>query len=128
MADSTSTNRPLSPHLQIYRPQMNSIMSIFHRFTGVGMGLTAILLVWWFIAAATSPAYFAFVDGLLTSWLGKLVLGVSLLAFWYHFFNGVRHLRWDSGHGYGITASRKSGIRALVLAVVLTVLTIYLTM
>ncbi len=128
MADSTSTNRPLSPHLQIYRPQMNSIMSIFHRFTGVGMGLTAILLVWWFIAAATSPAYFAFVDGLLTSWLGKLVLGVSLLAFWYHFFNGVRHLRWDSGHGYGITASRKSGIRALVLAVVLTALTIYLTM
>jgi len=128
MADSTSTNRPLSPHLQIYRPQMNSIMSIFHRFTGIGMGLTAILLVWWFIAAATSPAYFAFVDGLLTSWLGKLVLGVSLLAFWYHFFNGVRHLRWDSGHGFGITASRKSGIRALVLAVVLTALTIYLTM
>ncbi len=128
MADSNSTNRPLSPHLQIYRPQMNSIMSIFHRFTGIGMGLTAILLVWWFIAAATSPAYFAFVDGLLTSWLGKLVLGVSLLAFWYHFFNGVRHLRWDSGHGFGITASRKSGIRALVLAVVLTALTIYLTM
>jgi len=128
MADSTSTNRPLSPHLQIYRPQMNSIMSIFHRFTGIGMGLTAILLVWWFIAAATSPAYFAFVDGLLTSWLGKLVLGVSLLAFWYHFFNGVRHLRWDSGHGFGITASRKSGIRALVLAVVLTAMTIYLTM
>jgi len=128
MADSTSTNRPLSPHLQIYRPQMNSIMSIFHRFTGIGMGLTAILLVWWFIAAATSPAYFAFVDGLLTSWLGKLVLGVSLLAFWYHFFNGVRHLRWDSGHGFGITASRKSGIRALVLAVVLSALTIYLTM
>jgi len=128
MADSNSTNRPLSPHLQIYRPQMNSIMSILHRITGIGMGLTAILLVWWFIAAATSPAYFAFVDGLLTSWLGKLVLGVSLLAFWYHFFNGVRHLRWDSGHGFGITASRKSGIRALVLAVVLTALTIYLTM
>ncbi|MDQ7080425.1 MAG: succinate dehydrogenase, cytochrome b556 subunit [Paracoccaceae bacterium] len=128
MADSNSTNRPLSPHLQIYRPQMNSIMSILHRITGIGMGLTAILLVWWFIAAATSPAYFAFVDGLLTSWLGKLVLGVSLLAFWYHFFNGVRHLRWDSGHGFGITASRKSGIRALILAVVLTALTIYLTM
>ncbi len=126
MADSVPKTRPLSPHLQIYRPQMNSVMSIFHRFTGVGMGLTAILVVWWFLAAATSDSAFALIDGLLTSWLGILVMGVSLLAFWYHLLNGVRHLRWDSGHGYGITASRQSGIRVLVLALVLSALSIYL--
>jgi len=118
----------LSPHLQIYRPQMNSVMSIFHRFTGIGLGLTAILVVWWFMAATISDGAFALIDGLLTSWLGILVMGVSLLAFWYHFFNGVRHLRWDSGHGYGISASRQSGIRVVVLALVLSVLSVYLVL
>ena len=70
MADLNRGNRPLSPHLQIYRPQLTSVLSIFHRMTGVGLTLGVVLLVWWLIAAATSPEYFAVVDGLLTSWLG----------------------------------------------------------
>ena len=64
-------------------------MSIFHRFTGLGLALTAMLVVWWFMAAATSPEYFDLVDGLLTSWIGTLVMIVSLAALWYHFFNGT---------------------------------------
>jgi len=103
-------------------------MSIFHRLTGVGMAITGILVVWWFLAAATSAQYFQFVDGILTSWVGLFILLVSLVSFWYHFMNGLRHLRWDTGRGLGKWASRQSGIRVLVLAAVLSTLSIYLAM
>ncbi|MEE8454346.1 MAG: succinate dehydrogenase, cytochrome b556 subunit, partial [Limibaculum sp.] len=73
MADVNRGKRPLSPHLQIYRPQLTMVLSIFHRMTGVGLALGAVLVVWWLIAAATGPEYFATVDGLLTSWVGLLV-------------------------------------------------------
>lgn len=127
MADTSAPNRPLSPHLQVYRWQMNSVMSIFHRLTGIGMAVTLILLVWWFLAAATSPAYFTFVDGLLTSWLGRVVMLLSLWAFWYHFFNGVRHLRWDLVKGLGMAASMRTGWYAVVLSFVLSAFTIWIT-
>jgi len=126
MADNGQPNRPLSPHLTIYRKQMGMMMSIMHRFTGMGMALTGILLVWWFFAAATSPASFEFVDGLLTSWLGLLVLTVSLWAFWYHFFNGLRHLRWDMGKGLGLGESARTGWYAVIGSVVMTLVTILL--
>ena len=126
MADVNRGNRPLSPHLQVYRPQMTSTMSIFHRVTGVGMALAALLIVWWFLAAAAGPEYFAFVDGLMTSWLGYLVLLGSVVAFWYHFWNGIRHLRWDMVQGLGIGESTRSGYRVLILTVVMTVITIIL--
>ena len=74
MADVNRGNRPLSPHLSVYRPQWTSVLSIVHRITGVGMALGAFLIVWWFLAAATGDDYFEVVDGLLTSWLGYLVL------------------------------------------------------
>ena len=124
MADLHRGNRPLSPHLQIYRPQITATLSILHRLTGVGLGLTAVLVVWWFVAAAISPGYFAFVDGLLTSYLGLFVLVVSLWAFWFHFFNGIRHLRWDMVVGMGIGETARSGWVAVVLSVVLTILTL----
>lgn len=127
MADSGQTNRPLSPHLTVYRNDMGMMMSIVHRITGVGMAVTGMLLVWWFLAAATSPAYFNFVDGLLTSWVGLVVMIVSLWAFWYHFFNGVRHLRWDLVKGLGIGESNRSGHYALTLSFIMTVFCIYLT-
>jgi succinate dehydrogenase / fumarate reductase cytochrome b subunit len=124
MADVNRGNRPLSPHLQIYRPQITSTLSIVHRLTGVGLGLSAFLIVWWFVAAAVSPGYFAFVDGVLTSWIGLLVMTVSLWALWYHLLNGIRHLRWDMGIGLGIGESARSGWIVVGLSVVLTVLTI----
>jgi succinate dehydrogenase / fumarate reductase, cytochrome b subunit len=124
MADVNRGRRPLSPHLTIYRPQITSVMSILHRATGVGMTLGAILVVWWFIAAATDAEYFATVDGLLTSWIGLLVLFFSLIAFWYHFCNGIRHLMWDTGYGLEVDAVVKSGYVAIGATAVLTILTL----
>ena len=126
MADVNRGNRPLSPFMigPIYRPQINSIMSIFHRLTGLGLALTGMLVVWWFMAAATGPRYFDFVDGLLTSWIGTLVMIVSLAALWYHFFAGLRHLVWDAGAGLEKSRIRSSGIVVLVAAGVMTLLTL----
>lgn len=124
MADVNRGNRPLSPHVSIYRFPLNATMSILHRATGVAMTLGAVLVVWWFFAAATSATYFETVDGLLTSWLGDLVLFGSMLALWYHFANGLRHLIWDTGAGFEDEMVTKTAIGALVLAVILSVITV----
>lgn len=126
MADTGPIERPLSPHLAIYRPQTTSVLSIVHRLTGVALAFPAILVTWWFLAAATSPGYFAFVDGLLTSWIGLVALSASLWAFWYHFFNGIRHLRWDFGKGLGMGESTRSGWRVVVFSIVFTALSLLL--
>lgn len=126
-ADANRGNRPLSPHMSIFRPQMTFLnTSILHRITGIGMSVTALLIVWWFIAAASSADLFAFVDGLLTSWIGVLVMVVSLWGFWFHFFNGIRHLRWDAGVGMGLGESARSGKIAIALSFVMTILTVIL--
>jgi len=122
MADVNQGNRPLSPHLQIYRPQITSMLSIVHRMTGVGLALGAVLVVWWLLAAATGPEYFAIVDGLLTSWIGHLVLLGSTWALAYHLLNGIRHLVWDIGYGYELETAERSGIAVLIGSGVLTVL------
>jgi succinate dehydrogenase / fumarate reductase cytochrome b subunit len=122
MADVNRGNRPLSPHLQIYRPQITSVLSIVHRMTGVGLTLGAVLVVWWLLAAATGPEYFAIVDGLLTSWIGLLVLLGSTWALAYHLLNGIRHLVWDMGYGYELETVDRSGIAVLIGSGVLTVL------
>ncbi len=126
MADVNRGNRPLSPFMigQVYRPQLTSVLSIVHRITGVAMTLGALLIVWWFIAAAVSAEYFAFVDGMLTSWIGTLVMLGSLWALWYHALNGVRHLVWDTGRGYDLGMVEKSGLAVVGGSVVLTLLTI----
>lgn len=124
MADVNRGNRPLSPHVTIYRWPITAIMSILHRATGVGLALGAVLGVWWFLAAATDPEYFALVDGLLTSWIGGLILVLSLFALWYHFCNGIRHLFWDAGYGFDIAALQKIGMAVAAGAVVLTLITL----
>jgi succinate dehydrogenase / fumarate reductase, cytochrome b subunit len=115
MSSTTENKRPLSPHLSIYRRQITSVLSILHRITGVGLAFPAMLLVWWLYAASSGPAAFDLVNGLLTSWFGKLVLTASLWAFWYHFANGIRHLIWDSGRGFELTAVTRSGVLTLVI-------------
>ncbi len=124
MADTNQTHRPLSPHLFIYRRQINMVMSISHRLTGLGLGLSGILVVWWFMALATSPDYFRVADGVLTSWIGILVLLVSLMSLWYHFFSGIRHLVWDTGTGFDPELSHKTGYAVLIAAAVMTVVTV----
>lgn len=124
MADVNRGNRPLSPHLQIYRLQITSVLSILHRITGCALLLGAVLVVWWFTALAVSEPYFTFVDGLLTSWPGLLVLVGSLWALWFHLLNGVRHLVWDTGNGFDLGTVTMTGWSVVIGSVVLTVLTL----
>ena len=120
MADVNRGNRPLSPHISVYRLQINMITSILNRITGVAMTLAAVLIVWWLLAAATSESYFAFVDGLLTSWLGLLIMFGSLWALWFHFLGGIRHLIMDFGIGYENKTVDISGWAIVILSFVLT--------
>ncbi len=124
MSDMKRGNRPLSPHLTIYRPQMSSITSIFVRITGVGLTLGFLLIIWWLLAAATGPGYFAFVDGLLTSWLGVLIMVASLWALWYHALGGVRHLIWDMGYGFELKTADMMGYVMIGGSFILTLLTL----
>ncbi|MEM9430549.1 MAG: succinate dehydrogenase, cytochrome b556 subunit [Pseudomonadota bacterium] len=123
MADVNRGNRPLSPHLTIYRPQWTSVTSILTRITGNALLVTAALIVWWFIAAATSPGAFAIADGLLTSWFGDVVLFLSVWGLWYHFLAGLRHLYWDSGRGFELGIAEKLAWGCVGGSVVLTLLT-----
>lgn len=125
MSDAKSGARPLSPHLQVYRFPLNGVLSITHRITGAAMAGSAVLVVWWFLAAATSEAYFTFVDGLLTSWIGDILLSLSALALWFHFANGIRHLVWDTGAHMGRKRVRQTGVLAIGAALVLTLITLF---
>ena len=124
MADVNRGNRPLSPHLTIYRPQLNSITSILVRITGNALLISAILVVWWLTAAATSPAYFNMADRFLTSFLGDLIMTLSVLGLWYHALGGLRHLIWDTGRALDVETSDMMGWGMIGGSVLLTVLTI----
>ena len=124
MADVNRGNRPLSPHLTIYRPQLNSITSIFVRITGNGLIVGAILIVWWLMAAASGAEYFGVIDGLITSVLGDIVMAPSVLALWYHALGGLRHLIWDTGRALDVATSDKLGWAMIIGSVVLTALTL----
>lgn len=97
-----AVERPLSPHLQIYRPLINMTMSILHRITGVALFFGTLLLAWWLIAAAIGPAYFKFVNSLATSPVGLIVLLGYSWALIHHMIGGIRHLVWDTGRALTI--------------------------
>jgi len=122
MADVNRGNRPLSPHLSIYRPLYTMILSITHRITGVGMALSIALITWWFLALAIGESYFDTANALLSSVVGGFVLIVSLWALSFHFCNGIRHLFWDTGKGLELETAWRSGLAVLAGSVVLTVL------
>ncbi len=122
MADVNRGNRPLSPHMTIYRPQITSVMSIMHRITGIGLVVGGVAVVWWLLAAASDPDYFELIDGLWTSWLGHLIWLFLTLAFSYHLLNGIRHLVWDTGRGLDLPSVELGGKAVLAGTVVLTAL------
>ncbi|WP_099827230.1 succinate dehydrogenase, cytochrome b556 subunit [Oceaniglobus indicus] len=124
MADVNRGQRPLSPHISIYRPQLTSITSILTRITGNALIVAALLIVWWFVAAAVSPEAFARADGVITSWFGDLVMFGSVWALWYHSLAGLRHLYWDTGRGMDVPTAEMLGWACIGGSVFLTILTI----
>ncbi len=119
----TTKQRPLSPHMQIYRPQITSVLSILHRVMGVALSGGAVLLVYWLAAAAYGPEPFARAQDLFASWFGRLVLFGLTFSLFYHLGNGIRHLVWDAGYGFELPALRASGIAVVLFACALTLLT-----
>ena len=124
MSDVNRGNRPLSPHLTIYRPQMTSISSIFVRITGNALLAATLLLIAWLLAASTSAVAFAWVQCVVTSWFGDLVFLLSLWALWYHMLGGLRHLIWDTGRGLELKTAERMGWMMIIGSLLLTVLTV----
>lgn len=118
----TTRNRPLSPHLQIYRLPLLAIMSITHRITGVGLVVGLFALACWLGAAASGPAAFAKYQGFLGSPIGLLLLFGWTVALFFHLGHGVRHLLWDTGRGFEIPQAYTSAKVALAVTAVLTVI------
>jgi len=128
MAETKRVERPLSPFMigPYYRPQMTSMSSILTRITGNALIAATILVVWWLLAAATSPAYFEVANAVATSWFGDLVFTLSLWAIWYHYLAGLRHLLWDTGRCMEIETAEKLGWAIIIGSVVLTIITLFL--
>lgn len=119
-----SVKRPLSPHLQIYKPELTSILSITHRGTGVFLSLGALLLTFWLVGLATSEEAFNNLQQYTTAWYGKILLIAFVFSLYFHLVNGVRHLFWDAGLGLEISTTYKSGYTAIAVSIILTVITL----
>lgn len=119
--DLNSVPNPLSPHLTIYRPQLTSILSILHRMTGVMLAIGTMLISYWLIAVLAGPEHFENTQILFNSWIGRLVLFGWSWATLYHLSNGIRHLFWDLGLGFSITATYRSGYLMIVTSLILTI-------
>ena len=117
-----SQERPLSPHLQVYRWQLTSVMSILHRMTGVALAVGMLLLVYWLIAVAAGPEAFAAAQGFIGSILGRLLLFGWTVALFYHLCNGIRHLFWDAGRGFELRTAYASGWAVVIVAAALSVI------
>lgn len=124
MSAPNNGNRPTSPFMfgSLYRWQISSVTSLIHRGTGVAMLFSFLMLVLWVTSAAVGGAYFDTMQWLLTSWLGKLALLLSLWGLCFHFLNGIRHLFWDIGMGFDLDVAAKTGMGALIGSVIMTIL------
>lgn len=115
-----SQNRPLSPHLQVYRLHLIMLVSGGHRISGLGLLLGTLLLVYWLAAAASGPEAFDLAQTLIGSFIGRLFLFGWSFALFYHLCTGIRHLVWDTGHGFALADAQRSAIAVLVASVLLT--------
>ncbi len=122
MSQSHEAKRPLSPHLQIYRPMLSMMMSIMHRITGAALFFGMILLVWWLFAAAWSDDAFNIAQGFFGHWFGRLVLFGFTWALIHHLLGGLRHFIWDTGKGFDLATVEILVKANLIGSVVLTVL------
>jgi succinate dehydrogenase / fumarate reductase cytochrome b subunit len=113
-------NRPLSPHVGIYRWQISNALSIVHRMTGVLLSAGALVLTAWLGALAAGPNAYRELQAVLSSLPGLALLAGWSFCFFYHLGNGVRHLTWDAGYGFGKSVARRSGVAVVIFAVVVT--------
>jgi succinate dehydrogenase / fumarate reductase cytochrome b subunit len=121
MSSSTAKRpRPLSPNVQIYRSQLTSVLSILNRVTGIFLSVYAVVLVIWLVAAATGPQAYAAVEVAIASWIGQIVLFGVTFAFFLHFCGGIRHLVWDTVHGFELRSIYISGWAVVAASVALT--------
>ena len=126
MANADRGNRPLSPHLTIYKPQLTSVTSILIRITGNALIVSVFLIVCWLFSAATSPQYFTVIDSFMNSWFGTLILISSLWAVWYHLLGGLRHLIWDRAIGLDLKTAEYLGWSVVFGSFLLTIITIFI--
>ena len=113
--------RPLSPDLQIYRPQLTSVLSISHRVTGITLSVGTLLLVLWLLAAAVGPQAYSTVQSFMHSWLGLLLMLGWTFSLFFHLCNGIRHLVWDAGYGFELRTIYASGWMVVAASMALTV-------
>lgn len=118
-----SKNRPLSPHLQVYRPQLTSVLSITHRGTGMFLAFSSPVLVYWLWTIAAGAETYASAKVLLGSSFGRVILFFWSYSLFYHLCNGVRHLAWDAGLGLEIRTLYKTGWWVVLISFALTGLT-----
>lgn len=124
MANAPSDRpRPLSPNIQIYRPQLTSVLSIANRISGIALAAYAVGLVIWLVAAANGPEAYATVHAFIGSWLGQILLLGCTFCFFLHFSGGIRHLAWDAGFGFSLRAIYVSGWTVVAASITLTALT-----
>jgi len=122
MTNKLEAERPLSPHLQIYRPMLTMMMSIAHRITGASLAVGFALLTWWLVAISIGPEAYATVDGFFGSLIGRLLLFLFTWALMLHMLGGIRHLIWDTGHALDTTSIEVAAWLTLISSMVLTVL------
>ena len=115
--------RPLSPHLQVYKPQMTSVTSILHRATGLGMAYGLAVFAWWLISASIGSEAYSVFTGFMASKIGLLLMFGWTIAFYYHMANGIRHLIWDSGFLFKIKNAYAAGYLVLFLTIAFTAMT-----
>ena len=115
-----SRSKPLSPHLQVYRPQLTSVLSITHRATGVFLSIGTLLLLYWLISAAGGPERYRAAQEVLNCWASKLALLGWTWAFFYHLCNGLRHLAWDAGFGFDLKTVYRTGYAVIAASLILT--------
>jgi len=119
---NVTRSRPLSPHLQVYKPIPTMVMSIVHRITGAALYFGTVLVAWWLIAAASGEDYFSWVSWFFGTLIGRLVLFGYTWALMHHMLGGLRHFMWDMGHGYEKHFATRIAILTPVVSITLTVL------
>ena len=117
--------RPLSPHLQIYKPQITSILSIFHRLTGISLSIGSFIIVAWIVSLSMGVESYSYFMSIVDNWFIQTIIFGFAFALFYHFSNGIRHLFWDAGLGFELKSVYVSGSIVVLNAIILTSLTLY---